>query len=189
VIGAGILVSAFLMFGARPLAVIISLVGSGLSLREKLLVSWAGMRGAVPIVLATFPLTAGTPRAEMVFNLVFFVVIASVLLQGRSLTRVAGWLGLAKPIESRPRMPLEFDRTQQGLRTSMVQLVVSPDSPTAGKPIIQLGLPDGVLVAMVERNGEYFVPNGGTEFQPGDVVLVLGEKESLDIVKRLVTTG
>ncbi|MGE5296104.1 MAG: potassium/proton antiporter, partial [Solirubrobacterales bacterium] len=148
VIGAGILVSAFLMFGARPLAVMISLIGSGLSLREKLLVSWAGLRGAVPIVLATFPLTAGTPRAEMIFNLVFFVVIASVLLQGRSLPRVAGWLGLAKPIESKPRMPLEFDRTQQGLRTSMVQLAVSPASPAVGKPIIQLGLPDGVLVAM-----------------------------------------
>ena len=165
------------------------LVGSGLSIREKLLVSWAGLRGAVPIVLATFPMTAGIPQAEMVFNLVFFVVIASVLLQGTSLTRVAGWLGLDLPIESKPRMPLEFDRTQQGLRTSMVELVVSPDSPAAGQTIIQLRLPDGVLVAMVERNGEYIVPNGGTEFQPGDVVLVLGEKESLGIARRLLTTG
>jgi cell volume regulation protein A len=189
VIGAGVLVSAFLMLGARPLAVMICLVGSGLSIREKLLVSWAGLRGAVPIVLATFPMTAGIPQAEMIFNLVFFVVIASVLLQGTSLTRVAGWLGLALPIESKPRMPLEFDRTEQGLRTSMVELVVSPNSPAAGKPIIHLRLPTGVLVAMVQRNGEYIVPNGGTEFQPGDVVLVLGEKESLGIARRLLTTG
>ncbi len=187
VIGGGLLVSAFLMLGARPLAVMICLVRSGLSIREKLLVSWAGLRGAVPIVLATFPMTAGIPQAEMVFNLVFFVVIASVLLQGTSLTRVAGWLGLDLPIESKPRMPLEFDRTEQGLRTSMVELVVSPGSPAAGQTIIQLRLPDGVLVAMVERNGEYIVPNGGTEFQPGDVVLVLGEKESLNIVERLLT--
>jgi len=187
VIGSGILLSAFLMLAARPLAVMPCLIGSGLSVREKLLVSWAGLRGAVPIVLATFPMTAGIPEAEMIFNLVFFVVIASVLLQGTSLTRVARWLGLDRPIASKPRMPLEFDRTEGTLRTSMVELVISPDSPAAGRQIIDLKLPSGVLVAMVQRNGEYLVPNGGTEFQPGDVVLVLGEKESLDIARRLLT--
>jgi cell volume regulation protein A len=187
VIGSGLLLSAFLMVGARPLAVMTCLVGSGLSVREKLLTSWAGLRGAVPIVLATFPMTADVPQAQMIFNLVFFVVIASVLLQGRSLTRVARWLGLDRPIESKPRMPLEFDQMEGALRTSMVELVVSPDAPAAGKPIIQVKLPPGVLVAMIQRSGEYLVPNGGTEFQPGDVVLVLGEKESLGTVKRLLT--
>jgi cell volume regulation protein A len=187
VIGSGLLLSAFLMLGARPLAVTACLAGSGLGVREKLLTSWAGLRGAVPIVLATFPMTAGVPRAEMIFNLVFFVVIASVLLQGRSLTRVARWLGLDRPIESKPRMPLEFDRTEQGLRTSMMELVVSPESPAVGRPLIHLKLPAGVLVAMIQRSGEYLVPNGGTEFQPGDVVLVLGEKEPLGVVKRLLT--
>ncbi|MEN6337827.1 MAG: potassium/proton antiporter, partial [Phycisphaerales bacterium] len=187
VIGSGILLSAFLMLAARPLAVMPCLIGSGLSVREKLLVSWAGLRGAVPIVLATFPMTAGVPEAEMIFNLVFFVVIASVLLQGTSLTRMARWLGLDRPIGPKTRMPLEFERTEGSLRTSMVELVILPDSPAAGRQIIDLKLPSGVLVAMVQRGGEYLVPNGGTVFQPGDVVLVLGEQESLGIARRLLT--
>lgn len=188
VIGSGLLLSAFLMLAARPLAVMICLVRSGLTFREKLLTSWAGLRGAVPIVLATFPLTAGTPQAERIFNLVFFVVITTVLLQGRSLTRVARWLRLDRPIRPRPRMPLEFERTTGSLRTSMMELVVPPDSRATGQPIIRLGLPPGALVAMIQRDGEYLVPNGGTEFQPGDVVLVLGEKKVLESTKRLLTT-
>ncbi len=188
VIGSGLLLSAFLMLVARPLAVAICLVRSGLTFREKLLTSWAGLRGAVPIVLATFPLTAGVPEAEMIFNLVFFVVITTVLLQGRSLTRVARWLRLDRPIRPRSRMPLEFERTAGPLRTSMVELVVPPDSQAVGRPIIHLGLPPGALVAMIQREGEYLVPNGGTDFQPGDVVLVLGEKEVLESTRRLLTT-
>ncbi len=188
VIGSGLLLSVFLMLAARPLAVMICLVRSGLTFREKLLTSWAGLRGAVPIVLATFPMTAGAPQAEMIFNLVFFVVITTVLLQGRTLTRVARWLRLDRPIRLRPRMPLEFERTAGSLRTSMMELVVPPDSRAAGQPIIHLGLPAGALVAMIQRNGEYLVPNGGTEFQPGDVVLVLGEKKVLESTKQLLTT-
>ena len=186
VIGSGLLLSAFLMLGARPLAVMACLVHSGLSVREKLLTSWAGLRGAVPIVLATFPMTAGIRQAETVFNLVFFVVFASVLLQGRSLTRVARWLKLDRPLQSKTRMPLEFDRTEGTLRTSMMELVISPDSPAAGKQIIQLKLPQGALVAMIQRRGEYLVPNGGTELQPDDVVLVLGDKETLQATRRLL---
>ncbi|MBP7050380.1 MAG: potassium/proton antiporter [Phycisphaerae bacterium] len=188
VIGSGLLLSTFLMLIARPLAVTACLVRSGLTLREKLLISWAGLRGAVPIVLATFPLTAGVPKAEMIFNLVFFVVIASVLLQGRSLTRVARWLRLDRPIRPKRRMPLEFERTEGTLRTSMMELVVPPDSDAVGRPIIHLGLPQGSLIAMIQRNGEYLVPNGGTEFQPGDVVLVLGEKGVLEATRQLLTT-
>jgi cell volume regulation protein A len=187
VIGSGILLSAFLMLAARPLAVMICLVRSGLTFREKLLTSWAGLRGAVPIVLATFPMTAGAPQAERIFNLVFFVVITTVLLQGRTLTRVARWLRLDRPIRLRPPMPLEFERTAGSLRTSMMELVVPPDSQAAGRQIIHLGLPPGALVAMIQRDGEYLVPNGGTEFQPGDVVLVLGEKKVLESTKQLLT--
>ena len=187
-IGSGLLLSAFLMFVARPLAVAACLIRSRWTFREKLLVTWAGLRGAGPIVLATFPMTTGIRQGEMIFNLVFFVVIASVLLQGQSLTRVARWLKLDRPLRSKWRMPLEFDRTEGTFRTSMVELIVSPDSAAAGQQIIHLKLPQGALVAMIQRDGEYIVPNGGTEFRAGDAVLVLGDKKALETVTRLVTS-
>jgi cell volume regulation protein A len=92
IIGIGLLISGFLMFLARPIAVFISLLTSRLTLRETVFISWVGLRGAVPIILATFPLVAGNPQADMIFHLVFFIVLTSVLLQGTTLSTVARWL-------------------------------------------------------------------------------------------------
>ena len=85
--GSSLLAAAFLIFVARPASVFVSLFFTRMSLREKTLVSWVGLRGAVPIVLATFPLLAGIPKAELIFNLVFFIVLTSVLLQGTTIPR------------------------------------------------------------------------------------------------------
>jgi cell volume regulation protein A len=105
VIGIGLILSLFLIFVARPVSVFLTLIGSRFSTNEKFLISWAGLRGAVPIVLATFPLIAGLPKAEMIFNLVFFIVLTSVLLQGSTLSLVVSWLRLtasdARPIAAR----------------------------------------------------------------------------------------
>jgi len=186
VIGSGLLVSFFLMIIARPVSVMICLFRSGFTFREKVLTAWVGLRGAVPIVLATFPLMARVPQAETIFNLVFFVVIASVLLQGKLLPTVARWLRLDKPLEYRARPPLEFDHTESGIRADMVEVEVSADSAAVGKRILELGLPRGLLVALIRRNGEYLVPDGGTVLQAGDDVLVLGGKEALrDVEGRL----
>ncbi|HSE84131.1 MAG TPA: potassium/proton antiporter, partial [Thermodesulfobacteriota bacterium] len=107
----GLLVSAFLIFVARPVSVFVSLLPAKISLREKTMVSWVGLRGAVPIILATFPLLAEIPKADMIFNLVFFIVITSVLLQGTSIPLVAKWLGVDAPIPVKTRYPLEFEPT------------------------------------------------------------------------------
>ena len=93
-IGIGLILSLFLMLIARPTAVFITLFASSLTVKEKLLISWGGLRGAVPIILATFPLIAGLPQSKMIFNLVFFIVLTSILLQGTSLPLIARWLGL-----------------------------------------------------------------------------------------------
>lgn len=97
VIGIGLVLSIFLMVVARPASVFLTLLPADFTLKEKLLISWVGLRGAVPIILATFPLIAGIPKAEMIFNLVFFIVLTSILLQGTSLPIVARWLGLSAP--------------------------------------------------------------------------------------------
>jgi len=153
--------------------------------REKLLTSWVGLRGAVPIVLATFPLMAGVPQAETIFNLVFFVVIASVMLQGKFLPTFARWLKLDKPLAHRARSPLEFDHTEPGIRADMVEVDVSANSTVVGKRLLELGLPRGVLVALVRRDGQYFVPDGSTVLQTDDDVLILGGREALgDAQKR-----
>jgi potassium/hydrogen antiporter len=106
VIGVGLVLSIFLMVVARPASVFLTLLPAEFTLKEKLLISWVGLRGAVPIILATFPLIAGIPKAEMIFNLVFFIVLTSILLQGTSLPIVARWLGLSAPeIRAVPPLP------------------------------------------------------------------------------------
>lgn len=110
IIGVGVILSLFLMFVARPASVFATLMFTTLTVKEKLFVSWVGLRGAAPIVLATFPLIAGVPKADMMFNLVFFIVLTSVLLQGTTLTLVARWLGLSVPLTSTPRQSPQQSR-------------------------------------------------------------------------------
>lgn len=102
----GLLVSVFLIFIARPASVFVTLALTKMSFREKAMISWVGLRGAVPIILATFPLLAGIPKAEMIFNLVFFIVLASALLQGTSIPLVARWLRVDAPISAKPKYPI-----------------------------------------------------------------------------------
>jgi cell volume regulation protein A len=94
VLGSGLLLSVFLIVIARPVATFSLLWWSGMPVRDQVLVSWVGLRGAVPIILATFPLVAGLPQADLIFHLVFFIVLTSVLLQGTSIPLVARWLGV-----------------------------------------------------------------------------------------------
>src|SRR5690606_16023753 len=92
VIGIGIFISLFLMFVARPLSVFISLIPFKMKLRRRFYISWVGLRGAVPIVFATYPLLAGIDKASMIFNIVFFISLTSILIQGTTLSIVAKWL-------------------------------------------------------------------------------------------------
>ena len=85
------------MLIARPATVFVSLLTTNLNAKEQVLLAWGGLRGAVPIIFATFPLIAGLPQASMIFHLVFFIVVSSVLLQGTSLPLLARWLGLSRP--------------------------------------------------------------------------------------------
>ncbi|MCZ2127094.1 MAG: potassium/proton antiporter [Anaerolineales bacterium] len=185
VVGVGLLIAACLMFVARPISVFISLIPSALNWREKTFISWVGLRGAAPIVLATFPLLAKTPHADLTFNIIFFVVLASVLLQGTSLSQVAKWLKLDAPIIVKRAYPIEYV-PMDGLKSELKELPIPSNSEMIGKAIFELELPKDFLVILIARDNEFMQPSGGTILQDGDTLLALSSKESYaEVVQRL----
>jgi len=178
VVGVGLLISVFLMFVARPLSVFISLSRATLHWKEKLFVSWVGLRGSVPIVLATFPFIAGYEGAEVLFHIVFFIVLTSALLQGWSIPAVARALGVDAPMEKKRRYPIEFAPVE-GVDTQLVDLIVPYKSAAVGMSIVELRLPHDSLVVLISRNDDFLVPSGGTILQGGDTLLVLVNKNNL----------
>lgn len=185
VIVPGLLASLFLMVVARPLSVFVSLSIAKLRWREKALVSWVGLRGAVPIVLATFPLIARLPDAEMLFNLVFFIVLTSALLQGWSIPFAARSLRLDAPLERKGRYPIEFAPVE-GVDTELVDLIIPYTSAAAGKSIVDLEMPPDSLIVLISRGNDFLVPSGGTVVQGGDTILVLVNTNNLPAVRAIL---
>jgi cell volume regulation protein A len=184
VIVVGLLISGFLMLVARPVSVFIALAFSRLHWREKALVSWVGLRGAVPIILATFPLLAKLPNAELMFNLVFFIVLTSALLQGWSIPAVARLFKVDAPVERKRQYPIEF-APAAGMDTELVEFVVPSHAAVAGKSLVELGMPRDSLVVLISQNEEFIVPSGGTVLNEGDVVLALVNKRNLPEVRKI----
>ena len=175
----GLLLAAILLFVARPAAVFISLTGQSFSWREKLLISWVGLRGAAPIVLATFPLAYGVGSAKLYFNLIFFMVLVSMLIQGMTLMPLAKLLKLDKTFSGRERMPLELESTPATSGQEMKEFIVPEDAFYAGKTIAELSLPRGVLITLIRRGKSLLPPNGQTVIHEGDGLLIMGSHENL----------
>lgn len=182
--GAGLLTAAGLMFAARPLSVLVALAPMKMEWREKAMVAWAGLRGAAPIILATFPYLAGLPQADTIFHLVFFVVITSVLLQGTTISLVARWLGLET--QPAPTPPVEHEKPHS-IEDHLERVPVPAGSPADGRQIVELGLSPGVLVVLVERGAEFLVPSGATEIRAGDTLLVMADAAGLAQLRGLLT--
>jgi potassium/hydrogen antiporter len=173
-IGLGFLISVVLILVARPLSIYASLLLFRVSNRKKLLISWVGLRGAVPIVLATYPLTAGVGKANVIFNLVFFISITSILLQGTTLSIVARWLGLTLPADIRKNSMLDKELTPKEKRI-MNQVYIEPSCPCIGKALVELQLGSGILVTSVRRDGKFFTPDGSTKIRSGDQLSVVAD--------------
>jgi cell volume regulation protein A len=184
----GVALSAFLVLIARPVSVIACLTPFRYPIREQLMVSWAGLRGAVPIVLATYPLIAGAPGAKTIFNLVFFVVFISVLLQGATIPAVSRWLHVAAPLGKRFRYPIEYTPTADE-KNQLVEVPVPTGSTAIGRQLVNLGLPVGALVVLIRRDDDVFVPRGSTQIEAGDVLLVLAERDALTLTRAIVNAG
>jgi cell volume regulation protein A len=155
---------------ARPVAVFASTVFLGFTRRERLLLGWAGLRGAVPIVLATFALSSRVPDRQTIFNAVFFVVLVSAMLQGTTLDWIARRLGVISAAPPLRELPLEVGARSQ---LDLVDFPVAPDHAVNGSAVRELGLPREALVAVINRDGEAIPPRGSTVVQAGDRLFVL----------------
>ncbi|MCX7546988.1 potassium/proton antiporter [Xanthomarina sp. F1114] len=175
--GIGLLISLFLILIARPVSVFISLMFFKMKLRRRFYISWVGLRGAVPIVFATYPLLAGIDKANMIFNIVFFISVTSVLIQGTTLSVVAKWLNVALP-EEKKRIT-EIDKLILNMPKSFLEEVkIPPDSFSVDKRIVDLNFPSSAFIAMIKRNGEFIRPGGSTEIKTNDILVVLADKET-----------
>jgi cell volume regulation protein A len=167
-----VLITAVLMFVARPLAAIVSLAWGRFDLRERLLLGWAGLRGAVPIVLATFPVIEEVPKADPFFNIVFFVVLTSTLVQGVTFEPLARVLDLRTEAPALPR-PLVEVGTIRRLGGEVVEFPVGEDDAIAGRLVNELGLPREALVSVIVRGDQALLPRGSTTIEAGDRLHIL----------------
>lgn len=158
VMGLGIIISLFLIFVARPIGVFISLIFFKMKLRRRLYVSWVGLRGAVPIVFATYPLLAGIEKADMIFNIVFFISLTSILIQGTTLSMVAKWLHVSLPEKAKPIKPTDAFLAEYP-RTIMKEIKINPDNPIVGTRIVDLNFPKTAIIAMIQQGEKFITPS------------------------------
>lgn len=181
----GIIISAVLIFTARPLAVFISLLPFKFGAKEKVFTSWVGLRGAVPIILAIFPMVNGIENAHTMFHVVFYAVLISALLQGSSVPFVAKKFGLESEDRHAARYPLEFEQFA-GIDADMHEVMIPFGSFYSGKKLFEVGIPAGSLVALIARGEGFIIPNGNTVLEEGDVMLIMAETGAArEIEKRL----
>lgn len=178
----GLILSFVLIVIARPIAVFASTIFFPYTVKEKLFISWAGLRGAVPIVLATFPMIAGIENSTLYFNIVFFIVLSSTLLQGSTIPLVAKLLGLnGAPVPKRIHSLelVSMDRAN----AEMLEFEVSESSPFAGQLVQTIGLPKKTVISAIIRKGDLVMPTGGTKLQKKDILYILTAKDQVANVK------
>lgn len=173
VAGIGVLISLALMFIARPLGVFISLAFfKKVKRNQKLFISWVGLRGAVPIVFATYPLLENIEWADKIFHIVFFIVLTSILFQGTTLH----WLAQRLQLEAKlPKKKVKAISLSEDVKNELLELEVTKTSPAAGKKIVELGFPKGALIVLINRNHHYMTPKGDTVIEAGDKLMVMAD--------------
>jgi cell volume regulation protein A len=162
---------------ARPLAVLVALPFGGFPVRERLVLGWAGLRGAVPVVLATFPVIDGVAQGETIFNIVFFAVVVSTVLQGATFEPFARLLGATSDEQALPAPLLEPGAVRR-LGAEVVQYPVGARDAAVGHPVRDLGLPRDALLNLIVRGGRAIPPRGSTVIEPGDHLHVLVRQEA-----------
>ena len=176
VAGVGLLVAIFMIVVSRPISVFACLLPfRRFTTRARVYISWVGLRGAVPIIFATYPLmSAEIPNARMIFNIVFFVTIVSLLVQGTTVSAMARWLGLVGKSEEKEIFNVALP---DEIKSAMSEIELTDEALSGGNKLMNLSLPDNTLVVMVKRREQYFVPKGHTHLQSGDRLLVISDND------------
>ncbi|HOZ19002.1 MAG: K(+)/H(+) antiporter NhaP [Bacteroidetes bacterium ADurb.Bin139] len=175
--GVGLLIGIFMIILARPLAILLSLLPfSRMTMQSRIFTSWVGLRGAVPIIFATYPLVSGVSQANILFNIVFFITILSLLIQGTSIPWVARKLHVSVPQKKTARSEFEMEFSED-IKSAMSEVIVTEESLRFGNRMTEIPLPDKTLVVMVKRGDSFFIPRGGTEIHVGDKLLIISDDE------------
>jgi potassium/hydrogen antiporter len=167
---------------ARPVSVLLCASPFRVPLREQGFVSWAGLRGAVPIVLATFPVSAGLPQAERIFDVTFLLVVVFTLLQGPTLPWLSNRLDMVEPTQTRE---LDFEHAPfEDLGATMLTFDIPRGSQLHGVEIAELRLPGDAITALILRDGSLFVPRSDTSLRSGDHLLLAATVKHREAVER-----
>ncbi len=171
-------VAAFMILVARPVSVFLSLAPfRRFTLKARLYVSWVGLRGAVPIIFATYPIVSGVGDGTLIFNVVFIGTLISLLVQGTTVSAMANWLGLAYE----EKEALFKVGIPDSIKSNFSELEVTDSMLGKGNMLRDIAIPDKTLVVMISRGGNYFVPRGNTELAVGDRILVVSDKSETEL--------
>jgi len=180
----GVLLSIILMFVARPVATFLCMIFFKYNVKEQLFLSWTGLKGAVPIVLATYPIIADVENAYVIFNAVFFVVLISALIQGSTLSPLASKLGLTE--DGHDFDPSGFEMIHLGNTNSeIIKLPIGKAAPVVHSTLTDITLPSDTLVIGIVRNEDLITPSGDTSIEAGDTLFVLSEQENRQKVREV----
>ena len=171
-----LLIGVFMILIGRPLSVFLCLLpfGRSINARSQLFVSWVGLRGAVPIIFATYPVVAKVPGAGAIFNIVFFITIVSLIIQGTTVSRMARLLKLSTPM---PKTGNDFGvELPDEIDSDLRDMTVTEEVLARGDTLKEMNLPKGTLVMIVKRGEEYLIPNGTLKLKLGDKLLLISEK-------------
>lgn len=183
VMGYSIFFAAGIIFFARPITVFLCLMPFGYSWKELLFICWGGLKGAVPIIFATYLLVGEVRHAEAMFNIIFFIVIVSMILQGFTIGPVSRWLGACED-KDHPREIPPYDGKRK--TNEFIEFEIDKNSMLVGHTIFDLHLPDDVLVVLIHRDDEDFIPRGNTELQPFDRLVCLVNKTFIPEIVRML---
>jgi len=182
----GLSIAALLIFVVRPAVVFLCVSPFRYTFREKLFIAWGGIKGAVPIVLATYPAAYGLDPDGTIFNIIFFAVLISCVVQGTTMAPIAKALRLTVPLKPRSPHTLELNSVRK-TNIDMFEMQIDANSPAANKRIRDLDLPDDVLISSIVRNGKIIAPRGTSMILPDDILFVLGPRQSMDLVAAMLT--